>query len=88
MKRRISSVNGMSATISKTPKVDAKETSPSDQYCHISTEKTSFFLLDSINGMEKARKAWTETQIQPAAKAGNSSGMVIASSVRDRKSVV
>ena len=57
MKRRISKVSGISVIMSNTPKVDAKETSPSDQYCHSRTAKTSFLLLASINGMEKARKA-------------------------------
>ena len=56
MKRRMSSDNGMRMIMSNTPKVDAKETSPSDQYCHSRTEKTSFLLLASINGIEKARK--------------------------------
>jgi len=48
MKWRITTVRGMSATISMVPNVAARETSPSAQYCHTSTAKTSLRLLANI----------------------------------------
>ena len=43
--------------MSKTPSADAIETRPLSQYSHSITAKTSLFLLDNINGMEKPRNA-------------------------------
>ena len=69
----------MSARINKTPRAAAREAVVS-QKSHKRTAKTSLFLLANISGMEKERRACTATHTQPAAKAGNKRGKVMAKS--------
>ena len=81
MKRRISNVSGISVMIKRTPSPEASDAVPFSQNSHNITAKTSLFFPANISGMEKARSACTATHIQPAAKAGNSSGRVMTNSV-------
>ena len=77
----MTSVRGIRVRINNTPSAAAKGAVPESQYSQSITAKTSFFLLDSMSGIEKALKLCTATQTQPAAKAGNKSGKVIANRV-------
>src|SRR5215470_8956364 len=78
----MTSVRGIRVRINNTPREDASGAVPESQNSHNRTANTSFSLLASMRGIENDRKLCTATQTQPAEKAGNKRGSVMANKVR------